>query len=290
MAQIDFDLARYIAQRKGQVLQRARDGAAYGFSRELRSRRNLVALRPAAFAIDATSRHWKGSDRDELTARATRASAASHERVYAQARKAARLLALQHCPPIYVGPTDSPRGAFALGTEDEAVIIVHPSWVDSLSDDELLFLLGRTLGYVQNNLVPYSTTLYYLEHDAFFFVRWIVAPALMALRAWSRRADISCDRAGLVCCRDTGRAIASILRTSGGYSGPLDIEALAGADATPSAPVMEIYQADKHLHRRVRALRVFADTYLYSQLIGSETPDGIATDRADDMVADILEQ
>ena len=44
MAQIDFDLARYIAHRKGRVLQRARDGAAYSFSREIRHRRNLENL------------------------------------------------------------------------------------------------------------------------------------------------------------------------------------------------------------------------------------------------------
>ena len=185
MAQIDFDLARYIAHRKGRVLQRARDGAAYGFSRELRHRRNLIALKPVAFAIDATSRQWKGSAKRDLIASSTRASSATHPRLYRAAEAAANALLLEHRPPIYVTDAQSPVGAWALGTEDDCLVVIHPLWLDALSETELQALIGRTLGYVQNNLVPYNTALYYLEHDAFFFVRWIVTPAIMALRAWS---------------------------------------------------------------------------------------------------------
>ena len=78
MPQIDFDLARYVAHRKGRVLQRARDGAAYGFSREIRHRRNLIALRPVAFAIDATSRRWKGAAKEELVSAIKRHWAGAH--------------------------------------------------------------------------------------------------------------------------------------------------------------------------------------------------------------------
>lgn len=289
MAQIDFDLARYIAHRKGRVLQRARDGAAYGFSRELRHRRNLIALRPVAFAIDATSRQWKGSAKSTLLASSTRASSATHARLFAAATEAATALTLEHLPPIYVSDSQAPTGAWALGTEDDSLVVVHPMWLDALSDSELQALIGRTLGYVQNNLVPYSTALYYLEHDAFFFVRWVVAPAILALRAWARRADITCDRAGLICTKNAGISVASMLRSDASFAGPLDYEGLSKAGGVPSGGISELLADNNHLRHRIAALHVFSKTYLYSQLIGVEVPEGMATDKADELVAEILE-
>ena len=289
MAQIDFDLARYIAHRKGRVLQRARDGAAYGFSREIRHRRNLIALRPVAFAIDATSRQWKGSAKDSLVTASTRATDTSYARLYATAQLATRLLGLERCPPIYVSDVQGPVGAWALGTDDDSVVVVHPVWLDALSDSELLAVVGRTLGYVQNNLVPYTTALYYLEHDAFFFVRWVVTPAILALRAWTKRADISCDRAGLICTRDAGITSAALLRSLGAYSGPLDYEGLAKSAEAPPGPLAELLGQQKQLRRRIEALHVFSKTYLYSQLIGDDDPSGMATDKADELVAEILD-
>lgn len=288
MAQIDFDLARYISHRKGRVLQRARDGAAYGFSREIRHRRNLVALRPVAFAIDATSRRWKGSAKDELIASSISVSTVSHPRLFACVERAAKVLGIEHCPSIYVSSEDAPVGAWVLGTEDDSLLYIHPQWLDALSDGELLSLIGRCLGYVQNNLVPYTTALYYLEHDAFFFVRWIVTPAIIALRAWAKRADISCDRAGLIAVQNTGITTAAILRSSGGYTGPLDYENLGNPELEMTGPVVELLRENSHLRHRIEALHVFSKTYLYSQLTGNSDPNGLATDKADEMVADLL--
>lgn len=288
MAQIDFDLARYIAHRKGRVLQRARDGAAYGFSREIRHRRNLVALRPVAFAIDATSRRWKGSAKDDLIASSTTVSTVSHPRLFACVERAAKVLGIEHCPPVYVSSEDAPVGAWVLGTEDDSLLYIHPQWLDALSDGELLSLVGRCLGYVQNNLVPYTTALYYLEHDAFFFVRWIVTPAIIALRAWAKRADISCDRAGLIAVQNTGITTAAILRSSGGYTGPLDYENLGNPELEMTGPVLELLRENSHLRHRIEALHVFSKTYLYSQLTGNSDPKGLPTDKADEMVAELL--
>jgi len=288
MAQIDFDLARYIAHRKGRVLQRARDGAAYGFSREIRHRRNLVALRPVAFAIDATSRRWKGSAKDDLIAASTPVSSQSHPRLFSCVQRAAKILGIEHCPPLYIGDESSPVGAWVLGTDDDSLLYVHPQWVDALSDAELLSLMGRCLGYVQNNLVPYTTALYYLEHDAFFFVRWIVTPAILALRAWAKRADISCDRAGLIAVQNSGIAIAAILRSSGEYTGPLDYENLANPEIEMTGPTAELLRENSHLRHRIEALHLFSQTYLYSQLSGASEPSGLATDKADELVAEIL--
>ena len=63
--------------------------------------------------------------------------AGNTRRVFDAAQTATRMLALEHGPPIYVSDINAPVGAWALGTEDDALIIIHPLWVDALSDSEL---------------------------------------------------------------------------------------------------------------------------------------------------------
>lgn len=286
MAEIDFDLGRYIAYRKGRVLQRARDGAAYGFSKEIRSRRNLLSLRPAAFAIDATSRQWNAAAKKKILSDAVLATSVTHSRLYHAGQEAMKCLNLEGCPPIYVSDSSDPLGIFALGTEDDTVILIHPTWLDALSDPELLATVGHALGHVQNNLVPYRTALYYLENDTVFFVRWVITPAIMALRSWAQRADVTCDRASVICSKNPGISAAAILRTAGAYSGPLDYEGLAAGNY--GAAVNKLLENNKHLRHRIAALHVFAESYLYSQMIGKPNPKAITTEAADDRVAQIL--
>lgn len=56
--------------------------------------------------------------------------------------------------------------------------------------------------------------LYYLLNAANKFLKWMVTPAVLALQSWSRRAEITCDRAGLICARDLDVAQAALLKVA----------------------------------------------------------------------------
>ena len=111
-------------------------------------------------------------------------------------------------PKLYVA--NSPViNAYTFGTNQDAFIVVHAALVDQFDDDELCFVIGHEMGHIQNRHVVYGTVLRVLKTSAAIFLRWIIAPAEIALATWSRRAEITCDRAGLLCSRDLRSALAS---------------------------------------------------------------------------------
>ena len=105
---------------------------------------------------------------------------------------------------------DRGRAAHTLGTDDEAYVVLSGGLVEELTEAELADVIGRQCGRIQNQHVLPATALFYLEHFASRYVRWIVAPALAALRGWSRRAEVTCDRAGLLCTRDVDVSAAAL--------------------------------------------------------------------------------
>ena len=256
-AEVEFDFQRYVAIRRGQAEKRARDGAAYAYRGEHRIRRTLAVARPVAIAIEATVRQWQARARDELLASGVKATASDHPRAYRAVLRGARALEIP-APTIYVsGDELEPQ---ALGTDEEAYVVISAKTLDALDDDELAFAIGHTLGHIHNGQVTLTTALYYLSHDAAFYVRWIVQPAILTLRGWLRRAEITCDRAGLLCARS-----------------------LEVADTT----MTKLGVRERRRDKRMAVLRLFADSAYYRTHAGIG-PGGMSASDLDDEVAKIV--
>lgn len=286
MIEVDFDFARYVALRRGLIEQRARDGAAYSFGGETKARRVLSTARPVSMAIEATSRRWKAAARERMLSESTLVTDQSFPELLAASRQAAASLALG-CPPIYVASDTSKVDARALGTDADPYLFIARRYAETLSPPELTAMVGHLLGHVQNNHVLYSTALFYLQHDAVFFVRWIVQPAIMALQAWSRRAEISCDRAALLAARDLDVTLSFIVRTG---TGKLDTDVpafLDGLESQSSSRFADLFKSYPLVPTRVRALRLFADSMLYRKVSGGER-GGRTTEEIDHEIAELL--
>jgi len=289
---IEFDFPRYIAQRRGEVEQRARDGAAYAFGGERKLRRALVSAKPVAIAIEATTRLWKSKARRDLLARSEKASDKTHSRVYQAALAAGRSLGVEP-PAVVVAEGDFPVRSATLGTDEEPIIVVAREATERLDQRELVALLGHELGHVQNNQVFFATALFYLRHEAFFFVRWIVQPAVLALSSWSRRAEITCDRAALIAVRDLDVALSSMVKVALGEAAPEGGDARAAlaelAEARRGvAVVADLFRGHPHLVKRARALEVFAGSALYQRLTGQPEAGGMSADEVDAKVSEIV--
>jgi Zn-dependent protease with chaperone function len=200
---VDFDLARWIAARRNKEEQQAREGAAYAFSNERRFRRTLAMARPVTMALEATTRLWRDVARTELLGTAVKVTDQQYPRVWAAARAAGEALRVR-VPPVFAAPS---AGIKALGTEDAPHLIVNLELADQLDETELVAAIAHELGHVQNGHILYATALHYLTSSAAFFVRWVVQPAIMTLQAWSRRAEVTCDRAALLALRDEDKTI-----------------------------------------------------------------------------------
>ncbi|MDW8280633.1 MAG: M48 family metalloprotease [Myxococcales bacterium] len=262
MPAYDFDFQRYVARRKGAREAQVREGAAYAFPGDVRLLRTLDRLRPVQLALEETARLWRAVARAELLGTAVRAGTEHYPSVAQAAARCAQRLHIE-VPTVYITPQPASQGARTLGTSEDAYIVVAAGLLEGLSGDELLDVIGRECGRIQNGHVPFLTALYYLTTSASDFVRWMVLPATLTLSAWERRAVITADRAGLLCSRSLEVSL-SALRKS-----------VMGDEATVS--------------RRARALSRFAGSAYYRTVIGLDPSAGEPQEACDAAVARILD-
>jgi len=271
MPTVDFDFQRYVARRKGARAAQVREGAAYAYPGDVRLLRTLDRLRPVQLALEEAGRLWKSVARAEVLGPAARAIAPRFDRVQQAARRCAEILHID-VPVVQVAP--QPSGVITLGTEEETYIVLSQGLLDLLSEGELLDVIGRECGRIQNGHVPFRTALHYATHNASTLVRWAVRPATLTLEAWARRADITADRAGLLCARNLEISLGALQKAT-----PLPLATATTATALDP----------QELARRQRALTRFASSIYYRTVIGRDSEDGESAEDCDAAVADILD-
>ncbi len=274
---VDFDFARWLAARRGAMEQQAREGAAYAYSGERAFRRTLQMARPVTIALEATTRLWRDSARAEILAQSAKPTDERYTKLLGRVHEAAKIASsnLRVRLPVIFGVPETKLGIRVLGTDDSPHLVVNLALAAQLDDKELVAAIGHELGHIQNFHIFYATALYFLSHSAAFFVRWIVQPAIMTLQAWSRRAEITCDRAALLASRDLDHTLTQIVRMSIGIGKGDAFDAAAYLKAPPDAKkgvgrYGELFRSHPHIGKRIAALRLFADSALYASLTGAD--------------------
>ena len=154
-------------------------------------------------------------------------------------------------------------------------------------------MIGHECGHIHNSHVVYLTALNFLTQIAGVFVGWVVEPALVALRAWSRRAEITSDRAGMLCAKDTAvaeRALTKLALGSRKLYEEFNLDAFLeqyeeGKDGI--GKYMEAFATHPWLPKRVLAMREFAKSELYRKAAGLGE-GGMSMEDVDTRVAALL--
>jgi Zn-dependent protease with chaperone function len=293
---VDFDLTRWIAARRGAMEQQAREGAAYAFAGERKFRRNLNIARPVTMALEATTRLWRDVARTELLGTAVKVSDSQYPRVFEAAKRAGAALHVR-VPVIFAAPSSAIK-VKVLGTEDAPHLIVNLELAEKLDDDDLVAAIAHELAHVQNGHILYATALHYLNHSAAFFVRWVVQPAIMTLQAWSRRAEVTCDRASLLAVRDLDKVLTAMVKLELGLDKGSAFNADDYLKSLPdvSAPAAkrglgryaELFRSHPYVPKRVQALRLFAGSALYAHLTGNDPTGKPSLTDIDKQVSDLM--
>src|SRR3954470_665692 len=270
---VDFDFTRWIATRRGAMEQQAREGAAYAFSGERKFRRTLAMARPVTMALEATTRLWKDVARTELLGTAVKVTDTQFPRVWEAAKKSAGMLNVR-LPAIFAAPSSSIK-VKVLGTEDSPHLIVNLELAEKLEDHELIAAIAHELAHIQNGHILYATALHYLNTSAAFFVRWVVQPAIMTLQAWSRRAEVTCDRASLIAVRDVDKTMQAMVKLELGLDKGSAFNADEYLRALPEVKksigrYAEMFRSHPYVPKRVQALKLFGDSALYASIIGED--------------------
>lgn len=104
---------------------------------------------------------------------------------------------------------------------DEPFIVLTTGLVEALDDDSLRFVVGHEMGHVLSGHAVLRTLLLRLL-SLQTTVSWVPAGALglraviAALREWFRKAELTADRAGLLCGQDPAAALRTHLFLAGG--------------------------------------------------------------------------
>jgi len=288
---VDFDFAKWIAQRRGQLEQQQRDGAAYAFTGERKFRRTLTFAQPVAMAIEATTRLWRDSARTELLGKAVKVTDQQYPRVYLAAKAAGAALKVP-VPAVFAAPSDTIRVS-VLGTSDSPHLIVNLELAEKLDDTALIAAIGHELGHIQNGHIYYATALHYLRHSAAFYVRWVVQPAIMTLQAWSRRAEVTCDRAALLAVRDLDKTLQALVQLELGVERGSAFSAEEYLRSVPDIKrgfggYSELFRSHPQVPKRVQALKLFAGSAMYAQATGGDPTGKPSLADIDKQVADLI--
>lgn len=288
---LDFEdfVARKKAERAAAAPQAAGHEYTYTFDRQ--SRIAFENTRPVALAVEASVRLFKQMGAHQLLGHAVRVSERQFPRIHGITRTASERLGI-HMPQVFL-VSDPRLNAGTLGTNDDSFIVVHSSLVDQYTDDELLTVIGHECGHIHNSHVAYLTALHYLTYMAGMFLPWVLQPALVALRTWSRRAEITCDRAGMLVSRDqtaAERAITKLAVGSKKLYEEFNLDAFLeqhGESTQGIGRYMEVFATHPWLPKRVLAMRVFGESQLYRKAVG-QPATGLAMSEVDSRVAALL--
>lgn len=104
---------------------------------------------------------------------------------------------------------------------DKPFIVLNTELVDLLDDEELRFVIGHEIGHVLSGHALYTSVLANLMQIV--GAAGLLALPALALRAiiealleWFRKAEVSCDRAGLLAGQEPGAAMRTHMKLAGG--------------------------------------------------------------------------
>lgn len=288
---LDFDgfVDRRKSEHGGGALETT--GRDYTYISDKQAREAFQKIKPVELAMAASVRVFKKMGQSQFLGNGVKVSERQFPRIYRIVKECADSLQIVQ-PNVYIVNSPSMNAA-TLGTNDDSFIFVHSALIDHYSDDELKFVIGHECGHIHNDHVVYLTTIHYLTQMAGVFIGWAVQPAMIALRTWLRRAEITCDRAGLLCSGDEKKAphaLAKLALGSVKLYDEFNIDAFLeqyeeGKEGM--GKYMEVFASHPWLPKRVLAMRVFAESALYRKSIGLGD-NGLTMTEVDDRVRALL--
>ncbi len=222
----------------------------------------------------------------QLLGSGVRADERQFERLHRLLQEACTTLDAPFVPEMYV-VADPVLNASCIGL-DKPVIVLNSALVDLLSEEELRFVIGHELGHAMSGHALYQTMLQWLMSLSGVFSAVPIGGIafrviLVALLEWSRKAELSADRAGLLATQDPQTAFRVHMQlASGGHLEDLDttqffaqgLEYDEGGDLRESFIKAGLLQTQTHPFAVVRAteLRRWIDSGDYASYLGGAYP------------------
>lgn len=180
----------------------------------------------------------------------------------------------------YVIISNSIKGvnACTCGTNQFAFVMISSLLPMVMKKDELCFVIGHELGHLAMGHALYHTAGQLIGVAGSYLP--VVGNAISStisfpLNAWSRRSEITADRAGLLCCKDLEVAKRALFRLETGLYSANGVnidEYIAESEAMLSSShlgkLSEYTYSHPIIPKRIKALEMFAKSEVYADAIG----------------------
>jgi Zn-dependent protease with chaperone function len=155
---------------------------------------------------------------------AVRVTAKQFPRLHQLAVEAVSTFDWPRLPEFYVSQTPVfNAGAYGV---DDPFIVLHSAALDLLDDEELRVLVSHELGHVISGHALYHTIaeiLLKVSLSALPFLAGIaLLPVRLAVLEWSRKSELSADRAGLLGSQNVMASQQLFMKMAGAYRGALE--------------------------------------------------------------------
>jgi len=148
-----------------------------------------------------------------------RATEDSFPNLFRAVQEGCEILDLPKRPALYLQPGG--LNAFTAGVE-QPIVVLNAGLVDSMTDEELRYVVGHELGHIKSGHVLYYQiaqlvpVLAEMVGAATFGVGALLSvPVEVALIRWQRMSELTADRAGLLACQDVNAAATALIKLAG---------------------------------------------------------------------------
>ncbi|MBC8527096.1 MAG: M48 family metalloprotease [Candidatus Cloacimonetes bacterium] len=171
---------------------------------------------------------------------------------------------------------DTSYNAFAFKQKSSISIVFTSNLLENFSDNEIMFVLGHEIGHIlydHNRLL----LLYNPNEQKITFLPILAEKKFLT---WQKKAEISCDRIGLVACKNYENAVQSLLKISYGLTEKnLNFnlpELMRQLDDLAKSEYLSQLSSATHpmLPVRLKALELFNNSKLFSKK-GTITPENL---------------
>lgn len=211
----------------------------------------------------------------------------SFPQIYEIVKKCAQTLRIQI--PYVIVSNSVGFQALTDGSDQQPYIILGGMLVKSMKEEYLHFVIGHECGHIAMGHVLYESIVRTIANEAKkakVIGRLVDSTAGIALKAWSRRSEISADRAGLLCCGSLDVAQQALMQIEMGFIDQENAnleDYVACSNQFREGNVLrrlgEYAQTHPLLPKRIEALELFMESSLLYRIAGCTPPLDALNDR-----------
>lgn len=180
----------------------------YAFASDYTLRQKIKAMPGIYPFFKALTGTYVPRQKQMINMQGLRVGADQYSDIYNMTVECAEMLGIG-IPTVYIMPEISSLNAYTIATDDESpIIVLHSSIVERLTRDELRTVIGHECGHIHNNHGIYSIAVQVILEQSLSIpiVAQILSLMTMPLKymfmAWQRAAEVTCDRAGIICANN----------------------------------------------------------------------------------------